>query len=291
MDHSELFRISKLLDDVIPRMGAMEALQKQMDSLNFGALYHIEKNWYVYKSAAELLGKQSTLHHLELISRSVDPFSRMSSLESVLEKGWRTSNLLDFNKSVFERYSEISNLSSSLQGFYSQETEEEPLEEETPHIEDGELEIDQQSLIFTFGHISNQLIHYIMENPQEIHSLTPRQFEELIAELFIKEGCNVELTQATRDGGKDLIVYRNDIFGNQKYVVECKKYSQKNKVGINVIQRLYGVQMGESANKGYVITSSSFTQAAKDYAIEHSFALDLKEYQDVTNWIKSHYSE
>jgi hypothetical protein len=54
--------------------------------------------------------------------------------------------------------------------------------------------------------VSDELIRVLAERPELMYELRPRQFEELLADIFARQGFDVELTQQTRDGGYDLWV-------------------------------------------------------------------------------------
>jgi len=112
-------------------------------------------------------------------------------------------------------------------------------------------------------------------------------FEEIVAELFRKEGFEVELTQATRDGGVDIIAISRRMNIWQKMIVECKRYAPQNKVGIAVVQRLLGVKDQLRANKAVVVTTSSFTKDAQRIAHARFWDLDLKSYGDVIDWLQA----
>ena len=47
-------------------------------------------------------------------------------------------------------------------------------------------------------------------HPELMRNLSPRKFEELVAELFSDMGYEVVLTPATRDGGFDFKAFRKE---------------------------------------------------------------------------------
>ena len=49
------------------------------------------------------------------------------------------------------------------------------------------------------------LIDRLRRQPQAIYELPPRKFEELVADLLVDLGYEVQLTPATHDGGKDIL--------------------------------------------------------------------------------------
>lgn len=132
------------------------------------------------------------------------------------------------------------------------------------------------------------LISLIKENPNYIFSIKPREFEEIIAELFRARGYIVELTQATRDGGRDIIAIHEDFHIRSKYLIECKRYSLDKKVTVSVVRQLYGVKFHETVNKAILATTSAFTKDAREFASKHIWDLDLKAHDDIIQWIQEY---
>lgn len=134
------------------------------------------------------------------------------------------------------------------------------------------------------------LIDAILKNPELIRKIDPRKFEELIAHVFSRAGFGVELTKQTRDGGFDILAIRDDLGIRAKYIIECKRYAETNHVSVDLVRNLYGVQMATGANKSILATTSTFTPDAKKFATATQmteWAMDLKDYDDVMDWVKA----
>jgi hypothetical protein len=134
---------------------------------------------------------------------------------------------------------------------------------------------------------SDELLKTLSKNPNLLYSLHPRKFEEVIAEIFFRNGFEVELTKATRDGGKDVIAIYNKLNINTKYIIECKRYAKERKISLALVQRLLGVKIASSANKAILATTSSFTRDAVAFTSNHLWDLELKDYNDIVFWLKS----
>ncbi len=132
------------------------------------------------------------------------------------------------------------------------------------------------------------LVSLIKDNPKSLFNITPRQFEELIAELFRDFGFEIELTRATRDGGRDIIAVYEIANIKTKYLVECKRYDPSKKISIGIVQKLFGVKMSEAANKAILVTTSSFTKPAIEFASKHLWDLDLRDYNDIIQWVNNY---
>ena len=134
--------------------------------------------------------------------------------------------------------------------------------------------------------VNKRLIRDLAKTPELIYKLTSRQFEELVAELFIQEGYQVELTKSTVDGGKDIYAAKTTVFGQFLYVVECKKYSPENKVGVNVLRSLYGVVQNEKVTSGIIVTSSYFTKNAINFQQSIKHQLQLNDFNNLCKWLE-----
>lgn len=93
-------------------------------------------------------------------------------------------------------------------------------------------------------------------------------FEHLIRELFQKEfaaeGGEVNVTQASRDGGVDAVIFDPNPIRGGKIVVQAKRYT--NTVGVAAVRDLYGTVINEGAMKGILITTSDYGSDAHHFA-------------------------
>ncbi len=143
------------------------------------------------------------------------------------------------------------------------------------------------SIPLVFQDIELEAIAYFSKHPELLFSLHPRRFEELVASIFRTNGFDVELTPESRDGGVDIFAARKDgLSGGILHVIECKRYEPSNKVGIGIVQRLLGVVDHHRASKGLVVTTSSFSSDAVQFAAQSKFRLGLNDYTDLTKWIR-----
>lgn len=98
----------------------------------------------------------------------------------------------------------------------------------------------------------------------DINNMSGRQFEELIYTIFIKMGFRANITQLTGDGGIDIEAYYDGPVFSGKYSVQCKRW--KNVVGEPIIRDFYGAVVSANSLKGIIITSSSFSRQAYEFA-------------------------
>ncbi len=136
--------------------------------------------------------------------------------------------------------------------------------------------------------INDRLLLAIARTPELIYELAPRKFEELVARMFSDYGFDVELTPATRDGGYDIFATLNNAASSFIALVECKRYAPSKPVGVEIVRGLYGVTEREGANKGLVVTSSSFTRGAIEEKARIGSRMELKDYTTLTTWLRKY---
>ncbi len=93
-------------------------------------------------------------------------------------------------------------------------------------------------------------------------------FEHLVRELFemefAKNGGEVRVTQASRDGGVDAIIFDPDPLRGGKIVIQAKRYT--NTVSVSAVRDLYGTVINEGANTGILITTSDYGHDSYEFA-------------------------
>lgn len=133
--------------------------------------------------------------------------------------------------------------------------------------------------------INDVLIEKLKRRPTDLFKITPRQFEEVIADLLTDMGMEVELTPQTRDGGKDILAYMDTELGKLLCLVETKRHRETRPVGVTLVRSLYGTVIDYDATSGMLVTTSRFTKDAQAFQQKHKYTLSLKDYSDVLSWI------
>ena len=106
-----------------------------------------------------------------------------------------------------------------------------------------------------------------LKSGMNIAMISWQDFENLVRELFEKEftnnGSEVKITQTSRDGGVDAVVFDPDILRGGKIVIQAKRYT--NVVPVSAVRDLFGTVLHEGANSGILITTSHFGREAYDF--------------------------
>ena len=134
----------------------------------------------------------------------------------------------------------------------------------------------KESTIITLSPVNEQVLKYLSENPQALYQLTGTDFEMVMLEIYSKLGYNVEHTQKTGDGGKDIILRKPEILGDFIYYVECKKYAAKRHVGVGIVRNLVGTINTDRVNGGILATTSYFTRDARKFILENNYGYQIQ---------------
>ncbi|MBS4912590.1 MAG: restriction endonuclease [Veillonella sp.] len=131
----------------------------------------------------------------------------------------------------------------------------------------------------------NTIINRVLRDKNELYTLTPREFEELVAEIFRQQGHIVELTPKTRDGGYDMMATKT--IGGISYasLIECKRYNPENPVGVHLVRSLRGVLADKNVNKGILVITSRFTKDAIKFAENQAYLISLIDGEALYNMI------
>jgi restriction system protein len=126
--------------------------------------------------------------------------------------------------------------------------------------------------ISAYGRFQRNQLHQqvaVFPSRHSLESMSWRQFEKLVSEVFRRKGFVVEERGGNGpDGGVDLSLR----LGNDLYLVQCKQWKAM-RVGVAIVRELYGVMAAEHAVGGFVVASGDFTDDARQFAQGRSIEL------------------
>lgn len=100
-------------------------------------------------------------------------------------------------------------------------------------------------------------------------------FEHLVRELFeaifSRDGGEVKVTQASRDGGVDAIAFDPDPIRGGKFVIQAKRYNGV--VQVSAVRDLYGTMIAEGATKGILVTTSYYGNDSREFVKDKPITL------------------
>lgn len=143
-------------------------------------------------------------------------------------------------------------------------------------------------------HLSLFLIEHLKRSPDDLYRITPRTFEELIAEFFASWGFDdVRLVGRTPGTGADVYaVERRDPLGVLvHYFVEMKRW--KDKVGAEVVDRVYGAMCNERPRWGWdkaVIVSLQGAKKMRKFTKDDLklMGIEIRDKGNVVDWLNEY---
>jgi restriction system protein len=126
------------------------------------------------------------------------------------------------------------------------------------------LQIDKSDRRF----VESYLVAHDLHADVNLATMDWEDFEHLIRELFEREfsagGGEVRVTQASRDGGVDAVVFDPDPIRGGKIVIQAKRYT--NTVSVSAVRDLFGTVINEGAMKGILVTTANYGPDAYEFA-------------------------
>lgn len=154
--------------------------------------------------------------------------------------------------------------------------------EKTPEIKDLNPE---EQLIESYNQlkesVKNDLLQLIMDS-------TPEVFEELVVKLLVAMGYGGTIEDAgeaigkSGDEGIDGII-KEDILGLDMIYIQAKRW--QGSVGRPEIQKFAGSLAGKQAHKGVFITTSDYSQEARDYVVNLAMNIILINGDELTEFM------
>ncbi len=127
---------------------------------------------------------------------------------------------------------------------------------------------------------------YFKKYPNKLYEIEPRRFEDLIASIMKDMGFDIELTKATRDGGRDIIASIKNSVTDMLCYIECKRYAPENKIGVGIVRKVVGVHTLRKPTKSIIVTTSFFTKDAIEEAKIIENQIDLKNFNNLKDWLE-----
>ncbi|WP_456189432.1 restriction endonuclease [Rhizobium sp. Z1P35] len=128
---------------------------------------------------------------------------------------------------------------------------------------------------------------------QRILANSPAFFEQLIVDLLVAMGYGGSHKEAAAqlgrsgDGGVDGIV-NEDRLGLDRIYVQAKRYAPGNPVGRPDVNGFVGSLVGLGATKGVFVTTSTFSQPARDYVKHLAQRVILIDGQELADLMAEH---
>jgi HJR/Mrr/RecB family endonuclease len=128
-----------------------------------------------------------------------------------------------------------------------------------------------------------QIAREVASRQKRLSDLSWRDFEDLVGHILTSFGWSVTPMGYTKDGGIDIIAVRRVEPGlDVNMLVQCKRFAPARKVGVEVVQQLWGVKWQKAFHHAVLATTSAFTRGARRSA--SMWNLELADHHAIFNW-------
>jgi len=117
-------------------------------------------------------------------------------------------------------------------------------------------------IIALITELSREAARIIAADPQQLEYLEWRDLERMIAIVLEKLGFQAELTPASKDGGKDVILSLEDNGVVRTYIIEVKHWRSGQRVGQGLAMEFVQVVAREGREGGLFLATYGYTEDA-----------------------------
>lgn len=136
-----------------------------------------------------------------------------------------------------------------------------------------------------YNPIDSSIYQRLLNHPELLKTLDWRKFEYLLGDILETFGYSIEITKATRDGGIDIIGITKDHLGEQRHLIQAKRYNAS-RISLENIHSLLFLKEYYKATKGCLATTTFFSKEQWHLANIYRYQLELKDFDGVMAWIK-----
>lgn len=151
---------------------------------------------------------------------------------------------------------------------------------------DNEAITPSEALENAYENLRDELVDELLA---KLKQLSPAFFERIVVELLVKMGYGGSRADAGKaigrsgDGGIDGII-KEDKLGLDVLYIQAKKWSN-NPVGRPDVMQFAGALQAQKANKGIFITTSRFTDEARDYVSQIGSKIVLIDGEELAHFM------
>jgi len=161
-------------------------------------------------------------------------------------------------------------------------------------LREQELPVTLIEVVETIKSLTPDLIHHLKQNEDDLKKIQPRVFEQLVGEVLLQRGFDeVKLVGQDPQTSADILAIQKlpKIGDEVRYFVEVKRW--KDKVGIEVINQVYGAMVIEQPEYGWsaamIVSLVGYTELRKITAERLArLNVTLKQKDDLLIWLKEY---
>jgi len=159
---------------------------------------------------------------------------------------------------------------------------------------DIENQIELEDTLKSIKELSIELLLYLKNKPENLIKLPWNVFEQLVAECLASKGFDeIKLLGNNPKTAADIFaIEKSNISGSRiRYFIEVKRW--KDKVGVEIVDRIYGAVQAEKATWGWhigmIISLSGFKEMHKYTPRKlELLGIELRNKDDIIGWLNDY---
>jgi hypothetical protein len=125
----------------------------------------------------------------------------------------------------------------------------------------------------------------LRRDPRRVYDLSPRRFEEVVAELLASFGWEISLRSRTGDEGFDMLGISRSTAGSETArVVQCRLHTPDRPVGRREMRRLVATRELLRMPRALLVAPSGVTRDAAEFA-EKFPGIDIADFDVFAEWL------
>jgi hypothetical protein len=145
-----------------------------------------------------------------------------------------------------------------------------------------------------FAYLSNRHLKWLIKDPSRLTQLSPREFEEFVAERLVAMGFEAKFVTNTNspDGGIDIIAWpKLPVPFPFLLATQVKHHRAKRPTGVGQVRDFLGtMKLHEGVfAMGLMVTNTTFTANAKWFAANSHSIIRLKDFHDLCKWMSGNF--
>ena len=146
-----------------------------------------------------------------------------------------------------------------------------------------------ESVLAKIAEIESDLICYLAKHPHLMREMHSDAFEKLVAELLASLGYDVEWTGRNKATAGDVIAFRVEETSGlaSNFLIECKRYAEHNRVGMEIARALYGAKTDERFSTALLVTTSTVQSGVEKFA-SRNWDFQYKDFAGLVEWLNQY---
>jgi hypothetical protein len=137
----------------------------------------------------------------------------------------------------------------------------------------------------SIGEVERYILDILKKDPSMVKNFDPRVFEVAVSALLKDIGFDkVSLSRFSKDGGIDILAFYAEGLTSKTVVVEVKRHADN--VGLEIADRLFGVQHRDKHDKSLLITSSGIARGVKERYSAHTETMSFLDFDTLSELLQ-----